>query len=321
MQQLPDTLFNDALFIQYTQSDIETVKWIHENMDPYYIASWLVPKRKTMFDKLWLPFKPYSDSNFLKEIKTNFNQKTWEMYVANIFIFNEIRIKSHNTWPDIIVPWITYIECVAPTKWDPQKLYSVPNLIREKVVDDDWWYYEHASFTTTPEKEMLLRITSTISYKANIQYKKRQSKSLISDELPFVIAINTSDFEREQSSAIPLIIKALFGFGDLAYSYIDGRVCNPHRTVNEFLDKWFQKVPSKLFLSEEFSHVSAVIRSCDSVVNSPETIWMDCILVHNPNAVNKLDESIFAFLDQRKWIRKWDQFTVWPIEEINKIVL
>jgi type I restriction enzyme S subunit len=54
------------------------------------------------------------------------------------------------------------------------------------------------------------------------------------------------------------------------------------------------------FEDPQHAGISAVIYSKDVVLNHPEKLGEDCILVHNPLAKNPLPEKIITFLKQYK---------------------
>ena len=127
------SLFTVELPFVSTNKELEKIKVMYPKYDSYFIASGCVKERKEKFEKLWQNFKPYADNHFLTEIKTNFHQRSWEMYVGNVLLEKKLSIESKNEGPDFIVNDNIYIECVAPTKGDPAKPDSVPEMFLAKT--------------------------------------------------------------------------------------------------------------------------------------------------------------------------------------------
>lgn len=289
-----DSLFTDNFPIVTTTQELETIFVDFPQYDRYYITSGCLIDRKERFEALRPIHKSYADSNFLNEIKTNFHARTREMYMTNICAGNWLFLKSSNEWPDLIVEDKIYLECVVSSQWDESNPHRVPDLI-DGIQD-------------VPEHEMLLRMTSSISEKFLKYQNKRQSKSWFSKQSPFIIALNTWDLKFSQNPWLPLILKALFWIGYLTIP-ID-KTKEPFRWLRTTIRKWDKNIPTMMFEDTKYTDISAIIRSQTDVLNHPNQIWEDCIIVHNPHAINPLDINSFNFLDQ--WIAEWDQIKKIP---------
>jgi len=202
---MSNTLFTVEFPLVETKAELEKIIKSHSNYDPYFIASGCCKERREKFDKLWPKYEPYADSHFLKEVKTNFHQRTWEMYIGNVLLIKNLIITSKNEGPDFVVGDNLYIECVAPTKGDPAKPDSVPEMFvaikPEKISVQD-----------VPVDKMILRITQAIKDKAIGQYEKWKNKNWFNQEMSFVIAINTADLSYVEDPSMPNVLKVLFGF-------------------------------------------------------------------------------------------------------------
>lgn len=283
------SLFSDIFPICKTDQELEIIFSAFPQYDRYYITSGCIEDRKARFEALRLIHKPYADSNFPNEIKTNFHARTREMYMTNIVVRNWLSLKSSNEWPDLIVEDKIYLECVVSSQWSDDNPHRVPDLVE--------------GIQNIPEHEMLLRMTSSISEKF-LKYKdKRQSKSWFSKQSPFIIALNTWDLKFYQSPWLPLVLKALFWIGYLTIPM--DKTKELFRWLRTTIPKWEQNIPSMIFEDPQYADISAIIRSQTDVLNHPSQIWEDCIVVHNPHAKNPLDINSFKFLDQ--WIAKWDK--------------
>ncbi|MCG2687595.1 hypothetical protein L6260_02205 [Candidatus Parcubacteria bacterium] len=277
---MQDSIFTIELPLISTNSELEDVMKLYSKCDPYFITSGCVKERKEKFDKLWHKFRPYADTHFLSQVKTNFHQRTWEMYVGNILLEKNLSIASKNEGPDFVVNNNFYVECIASTKGEAGKPDSVPPMYvatkpSEIMVQD------------VPVDKMILRITQAFKDKALDQYEKWKSKSWFDGNKPFIVAINTGDLEYPQEYlGIPLVIKALFGLqymqlsqnGDQGFSWRNEIAKGAGVLVN-------------YFANNSFSFVSGVIFSDKTVLNHPEVIGDDCIFINNPWATHPTDKS------------------------------
>ena len=279
---MSDTIFTVELPPIETNEELEKIKQMYPKYDSYFIASGCCKERRERFDKLWVKYKPYADSNFLSQIKTNFHQRSWEMYVGNVLLEKKLKIQSQNEGPDFVVDKIAYIECVAPTKGDPNKPDSVHEMF---VVIAP----EEICVQDVPVDKMILRITGVIKDKALDQYKNWKNKKWFDSKMPFVIAVNTGDLSHVEDPSMPNVLKALFGFQFMQINVKTGIINFSHRDKVEKSNK--EPIPVNYFINNDFSFVSGVLFSDKSVLNHPENIGEDCIFVNNPFADNPVDES------------------------------
>jgi len=280
---MKDSLFTVELPLIKTPEELERIKTVHSDCDPYFIASGCIKERRELFEKLWKKFEPYADRHFKTQIKTNFHQRSWEMYMGNVLLMKNLSIKSQNEGSDFIVNNKIYIECVAPTKGDPCKSNSVPEMFLAEAPEE-----MHAQ--DVPVDKMILRITQAIKDKALDQYENWKSKNWFEQDFSFVIAINTGDLEYPEDSSMPNIIKALFGFQFLQINIKNGKTSYSHRNEIEKSNK--KPVLVNYFISDSFSFVSGVLFSNKRVLNHPDNIGDDCIFVNNPFANHPVDDSV-----------------------------
>ncbi len=288
------TLFTDKFPADIsTDEELQEIKRKYSHYDPYYVGAGCISHRRKIFDRLWERFEPYADANFLIEVKKQFHQRTWEMYLANVFLEHKFRISSDDRGPDIKIEFsgkTIWVECVACTKGNGND--SVPHM-QYGVVQD------------LPEREMLLRITNSIDEKFK-KYRWYLDKKIVGTDDIFIIALNRADLEHFDPG-IPLALKALLGVGYLTFTIRplsdkdNTRFRRPFWSEREYIEKKQGKgISVNFFKDQDHSGISAVIYSKNSILNHPEKIGDDCLLVHNPIATNPLDETIFSFFDQRK---------------------
>ena len=90
------------------------------------------------------------------------------MYVGNVFLENGLIMQSNNEGPDFVIDKIAYVECVAPTKGDPNKPDSVPEMFVATTPED-------IRVQDVPIDKMILRITQVTKDKALDQYENWKS--------------------------------------------------------------------------------------------------------------------------------------------------
>lgn len=286
-----NTFFTVELPLVETNEELERIKQMYPKYDPYFIASGCCKERKERFDKLWEKYQPYADSHFLTQIKTNFHQRTWEMYVGNVLLEKKLKIQSQNEGPDFVINETAYIECVAPTKGNLTKADSVPEMFVAKASDE-------IRVQDVPVDKMILRITQAIKDKALYQYENWKSKNWFKAKIPFIIAVNTGDLGHVEDSSMPNVLKALFGFQFMQINIKTGATNFSHR--NSIAKSNNIPVPVNYFMSTDFKFVSGVLFSDRTVLNHPDNIGEDCFFVNNPFADNPVDESFIKFF--KNWI-------------------
>ncbi len=279
---MQDTIFTIELPLIETNEELEKVKKLYPKYDPYFITSGCFKERREKFNKLWGKYKSYADRHFLNQIRTNFHQRTWEMYVGNVLLKKNLIIQSENEGPDFVIDKTAYIECVAPTKGDPNKPDSVPEMFIATTP-------EEIRVQDVPVDKMILRITQAIKDKALNQYKNWKNKEWFNPKMPFIIAINTGDLSHAEDPSMPNVLKALFGFQFMQINIKTGETNFSYR--NKVKKTNNESVSVNYFTNENLSFVSGVLFSNKTVLNHPKNIGEDCIFVNNPFAKNPVKKS------------------------------
>jgi hypothetical protein len=293
-KKIPNTLFIEELPLVELEEELQSIKERYLQYDSYFIASGCIERGREKFDALWQNYKPYADTQFLKAIKHNFHQRSWEMYLCNVFLNKQLKIQSKNEGPDLIVNDNIYIECVAPTKGDVKSKDSVPEI---------------QSFGEMPTDEIILRITQSLKYKALEQYDKWKSKQWFNPKSPFIIAINISDLGYPDTINLnsinpSIIVKILFSIGTPQINF--NKSTNESKVTYSNIEKIFKSNQETVNLGlftdkfqEEYKVISGVIFSNTDVLNHPENLGDDCIFVNNPLAENSVPEwfmNLFKYL-------------------------
>lgn len=291
-----ESLFTDDFPIAKNNDDLDRLRKQYPDYDGYYISCGSIPDRKNFFDELYGEFKPYADSNFLVDAKSNFHQRTWEMYLACVLLGQGCQISSGDKGPDIkliVDGKIIWIECVAPQKGENNTENRVPDM------------KYNGGWQNVPEKQMLFRLRNSIDGKFRI-YEKYISDGVVKKDDIFIIAVNRASLDH-LDPGIPLILKVLFSIGYLSLKVKKSSDKKSNKDTKPFwsLQKEVPKkngsmVPMDFFQNSNHSGISAVIYSKDNVLNCREKMGEDCILVHNPLATNSLPENIFPYFEQYK---------------------
>ncbi len=279
---MQDTIFTVELPLVETKEKLKKVKELYPQYDSYFIASGCCKERREKFDKLWSRYKSYADRHFLNQIRTNFHQRSWEMYIGYVLVENISTIQSQNEGPDFVIVKTTYVECVAPTKGDPVKSDSVPEMFVATTP-------EEIRVQDVPVDKIILRITQAIKDKALDQYENWKNKKWFDFKMPFIVAVNTGDLAHVEDPSMPNVLKALFGFQFMQINIKTDATNFSHRDKVEKSNS--EPVPVNYFVNKDFSFVSGVIFSDKTVLNHPEKIGEDCVFVNNPFADNPVDKS------------------------------
>ncbi len=281
-----------------TNEEIIKVQAENPHLNPYYLATAVIPERKVLFEDCYKIYEPYKDNNFLQEIPTRFHQRTWEMYMGVLCIKNgKVLQKRADDQADLQIKTgssVIHIECTAVTHGDPIKPDTVPKMHIAETVNDLRVY-------SVPEEKILLRITQSLNDKLH-QYKKRIIDGRILERDPYIIALNTGELGYPEH--IPNILKAVFGIGYLTLKMREKGLPitspRPFWSKREGILKANKaSVGTIFFEKDESKNISAIIYSnfnvLDLLINPAKE---DIILVHNPLAINPLSINEFGFLTQ-----------------------
>lgn len=243
--------------------------------DSKYIANGCRMEFRNYWEKLWKKFKPYADKHFLTEIKNNFPQRAWEMYLCNVLLDYGFSIKSNNDGPDFIVDDKIYIECIVPQKGCKN---SVPDILFNK-------------FQEYPDNQIKLRLASAFKEKFD-KYTKWQNNDKINVAFPYIIAISYGWFGYSENQKMPHMLDILFSVGDMK---IDLATHSVFYEFNNLLQKEDKKFQIGYFENCKFNTVSGVLFSngIGSGVNI-NNLGDDCFLVKNPYAANPIPNEIFT---------------------------
>lgn len=230
---------------------------------------------KAFCESLWSRYSPYADAHFLDEIRIQFHQRFWEMYLAVTFIDRGFTLYRHKrAGPEFGVDiggrryWF---EAVAPTAGEGPD--AVPQL-----------QFGRPEASRVPQEQIILRLTGALAAKS-AKWSKDLAAGLVSGEDGFIVAINDRDIRKSSFGGdMPYIAKALYGFGDLAVAF--------NRATMEIVETRHQyrpaiakvggaQVSSKAFIAKECPQVSAVLYSGVDAANFPGILGADFMVLHN----------------------------------------
>lgn len=246
---------------------------------------------KAQIENFWKKYEPYAPQKFLDKVQNNgnFHQRWWEMFLG-VGLLNlefEIRTSPEDEGPDfgiILSSQTVWIEAVAPKIGKGYD--AVPELLE--------------GFHNLPEKEFLLRLTSSLNYKLEV-FNDYKNKSLISDHDYCITAISSctlNQFGSLMNFPAPVPLKVLAGAGNLVLSkdnnYIQRR--------DKIQKKSGSSVETNLFDLEKFSRIFAVLYSYSDPLNSPDKPETTFQLFLNPVNSHKKNN---IFLELFKKIEIW----------------
>ena len=244
-------------------------------------------------ESLWEAFEPLADRHFLSDAKAHFLERFWEMYLAQALKVSGWSPQAPgNKGPDFLVSCSEkkiFLEATAPGIGEGDD--AVPEMKLRAV-------------QAVPEKEILLRLRSAISSKLDA-WKKWRSQKLVYSGDTFVIAINGRRIRAGLGdSEPPFIVRAVFPIGALTAVWDKSK----HEIVDTYYDyrntlnkRSGAKIETDIFLSSEFSDVSAVVYSFIDAANHPQIEGQDFRLVHNPSAKTPLPRGFFK-LGREYWL-------------------
>jgi hypothetical protein len=269
-------------------AELDALKAQHSDWDDYYLASAAIEERRKIFEDIWEIYEPYADKDFVQQAQKNFHQRSWEMYLGSVFLDKGFTLEATGKGkPDLKIINSTppiWVECVAPQKGDGAD--RVPPM-------------QYGVVQSVPEKEMALRVSNVMKAKSE-KYTKYLEEGAVGDKDVCVVAINGGELGYPDGTP-PTILKVLFGVGFLTLHYNKDHteVTRQSYSRREQVTKQSgEDVTLRFFLDDAHKHISAVIYSHKTMLNTPEDIGSECMLIHNPYAKNPLPINIFEFMQQ-----------------------
>ena len=283
-------LFSEKFPDIHTQAEFDAFATKLPEYDTGYLFQAAVLERRNVrewLEKIWQQYEPYADSNFLKELKTRFTERVWELYLGATILNRGFSLGKHNDQlPDFDVrignngkraAWIEAISVNKGTGVD-----RVPNM-------------RYGVSIGLPEDEMSLRITQALKDKYD-QYRTRITNGIVKANEPYIIATDSSDLDHPE--VLPLILRVAYGIGSLTLR-LPMPILGEKRNYNR-ADSFYQRkkviskkngemVSSMFFLDPAHAGISAVIYSRQGILNVPRAyheLGESFLIAHNPLTMN-----------------------------------
>lgn len=283
------TMFTDDFPDVQTEEELRNEIKKYPHYDSYYVASGSIPERREKFDLMWEIFAPHADRHFLSEVKKQFHNRTWEMFVGNILASQEISFTTNNEGPDFLIERAgrkIWIECVTCSSGEGED--KVPPML-------------YGAVRSVPHVEMCIRIANALDDKFK-QYQKDIEKGLVGHDDSYIIAVN-SGMLPFPDGVIPLILNCVFaiGYPTITFPIDGGPSKSGWSTIKAFNKKNGSPVPMDFFIRGEHAGISAVLYSGKTVLNHSVDNPGEIALIDNFIARNPLSEQDFSFFKRYRF--------------------
>jgi hypothetical protein len=241
-------------------------------------------KARADCEALWQIYECFADAEFRTELRSNFDARYWEMYLATFLIRQGYEISCPKPGPDVGIKFKgrrIWFEATSPTRGASDQADQVPP---QQVVAID----REPVFQDVPNEKLVLRYLNSISAKYKEQYVRWLENGIIAPDEVFVIAINPRRLGFEYADTQPpRILQAAFTVGS-PYVVIDAHTLKQVDAGYQFRDKIVKAsgsfVPTGVFHLDEYTGLSALLCSRVDAVNQPEQMGADFQLIPNPRA-------------------------------------
>lgn len=281
---------NDSLFDDFgtvdTVKEFGALQIVNPKVDHQYLScaalNWFLPEKQWL-EELWVQYKGKEDKNFLPDLRVQFPQRAWELYLGVTLINQGFSLdRRRKKWPDFVASGKdrkVYIEAICPTKGDKDDPNKVPDMGAET-----WG---------VPEEKILLRLTNALDVKCRFVPR--------GFSLPYVIAINRGELQWPDMD-LPYAAKALYGIGGAVISIPIGgsfEEATESHAERQYVDKANgAQVGTAFFFDPKNAGVSAVLYCWDSVLDCPrekDEMGSNFFIFHNPLATHKIPVGYFHF--------------------------
>jgi len=235
----------------------------------------------SFIESLWQKFEPYADKNYRSDMQSHFHSRLWEMYLACSLIKQDMILipKLNNEGPDLrlnINGLTVSIEAIAPENGVGSN--AVPPV---QGSDDQ-------KFTQLPTNQIELRYCSAINEKFE-KYKNYIDKQIISNDEPYVIAINGSKVYPIVENEIPLIVRTVLAIGDRVITIVNKQIVDDRYKSQTTIYKFNgNSVNTDYFNDPEYFAISGILFSNTNSLDHQTTIGTEFIFVRNKLAKNPL---------------------------------
>ena len=247
-------------------------------------------------EDLWTTFAPYADKHFLGEFRLHLHQRWFEMYLTVSLIRAGLEVKPHGRGPDVLLKTPggqrVWIEAVCATMGKEGLPDSVPRIRPE----------DHGRVRGEPTDQHLKRIRNSFASKTK-QYDKYINSGLVGEEDLVAVAINVGGIPFLSRDMEELMMRALYGIGELVAEYdtrrhkITGFGRQPILTVRKSSGATIGLTP---FVDGSEKRVSLVLASSKNAISfSSSNLGDDYVLYPNLACTNRWPEGLIPL--GREW--------------------
>jgi hypothetical protein len=264
---------------------------------------------RSLLDQMWGEFQPFCpDSHFLTDARAHCIQRAWEMYLACVLLRSGFGLaKPPAKAPDIRVetPLSLWIEAQAPGPGDGAD--AVPPRGRRGRTQDLPSGGRAFHGPRPSEDSLILRCTSALKGKTEA-WRSYLADGIVSADDAFVVAINLAAIEDSHDRPdLPLIVKALYGFGP---SHLRVPIDSPeapaleHARRLQISKKGGANVDVAPFAAGSLPEVAGVLYANTMVwqLQPGGQLGRAVTFVHNATARVRLPEGFFPF--GREWVAR-----------------
>lgn len=242
-------------------------------------------------EKQWEVFEPYADDQFLRELRSNFDARYWEMYLTVALIELGYEVHCPKPGPDvgiIVSDLRIWFEATSPRPGAEDHPDRVPPMQFARIG-------EKAIAQTVPNEQMVLRYLNCISDKCKNQYPRWLERGVVAKKDAFLVAINPKLLGHEYGDTLPpRILQAGYRIGP-PYAVIDAKTGKQVDAGYHFRDAikkaGGENVATGVFMHEEYTMLSGLLCSRVDAANQPNEMAGDFQLAPNPNGRIQLPKS------------------------------
>lgn len=247
---------------------------------------------RSFIEQLWTRYAPYCpDTHFEREIRTQFHQRTWEMYLACALLDSGHKLRNTRSYgPDLCIEGDApiWIEAIAVGPGETGDRVKNEGERRDNSIpqEEGVWVGDPPS-----EESLILRCTHAMDRKIR-QAKKYKREGIVSQGDSLVVAISLGKVDGasyySDRKGASIFIKAFFGIGDECVSYTpnSGKSSLKHGYLDRpAIEKISGKpVSTRMFLGKDAIDVSGIMGTCIDIFNV-QHMPSDIILINNPMAI------------------------------------
>jgi len=248
---------------------------------------------RAVLEELWSRTAVFLDPNFRRQARESLLSRFWEMYLASALTRAGSplapRAGRDSSGPDFRTAGDgIWIEATIATAGDGAD--AVPELVRGGVA------------SAVPDAEIKLRLRAALLEKLR-RHQRYVENGVVQNSEPYVVAINGAGIRGiVPEHQIPRVVRVLFPVGDQVVRLAGPRADGIEVTYLDHIKKRSgASVSTDVFLSPEYSGISAVIYGCCDVLNHPPTPSAGLLIVHNPLAENPIAEGRFLLGSEYTW--------------------